>query len=100
MALLGHCTKFQPYKHKRSNTADIVMLFILIVGLVSVALWYTVGLRYPMWIFGIMLSIVTLIRPGQSHCLSWFSSYQAQSFAVFRQNQNAFSEENEPAQTG
>ena len=56
--------KFQPYKRKSSNTVDIVMLLTLITGLVSVALWYTSGLRYPKWVFGIMLSIVALLPPS------------------------------------
>ena len=54
---------FHPYKCKRSNTVDIVMLFTLITGCVSMALWYTVGLRYPNWIFGVIISIVALIPP-------------------------------------
>ena len=56
--------KFQPYKHKSTNTVDIVMLLTLVTGLVIVALWYTSGLRYPKWLFGVSLSIVGLLPPS------------------------------------
>ena len=56
--------KFQPYKRKSTNTVDIVMLLTLITGLVIVALWYTSGLRYPKWLFGVSLSIVGLLPPS------------------------------------
>lgn len=62
--------KFQPYKRKRTNTVDIVMLLTLITGFVSVALWYTPGLRYPKWVFGVTLSAVALLPPTYIVCLA------------------------------
>jgi hypothetical protein len=56
--------KFQPYKRQSTNTVDIIMLLTLITGFVSVALWYTSGLRYPKWVFGVVLSTVALLPPG------------------------------------
>ena len=56
--------KFQPYKRKSTNTVDIVMLLTLLTGLVIVDLWYTSGLRYPKWLFGVSLSIVGLLPPS------------------------------------
>ena len=39
--------KLQPYKQKRTNTVDIIMLLAVIAGSVVAALRQTVGLQYP-----------------------------------------------------
>ena len=61
---------FHPYKRQSTNTVDIVMLLTLITGFVSVAMWYTSGLRYPKWVFGIVLSFVGLLPPDCILCLT------------------------------
>ena len=64
MIALTLVARFQPYKNKRSNTVDIVMLLTLITLGLSVALWFTIGLRYPNWVYGIIVSVLTLIPPS------------------------------------
>ena len=61
---------FHPYKRQSTNTVDIVMLLTLTTGCVSVAFWYTSGVRYPKWIFGIVLSFIALVPPGYIFCLA------------------------------
>ena len=64
MIALTLVARFQPYKNKRSNTVDIVMLLTLITSGLSVALWFTVGLRYPNWVYSIIVSVLALIPPS------------------------------------
>ena len=61
--------KFQPYKQRRNNSVDIVMFFTLITGSVAAALRRTVGLQYPKWVFGIIITGIALIPPGYLLCL-------------------------------
>ena len=58
LALLA---KFQPYKCKRNNTVDIVMLLAIITTYTSATMYKTESLLYPKWLNGIVLSIAILI---------------------------------------
>jgi hypothetical protein len=60
---LALVAKFQPYKHKMSNTVDIVMLLTLITGtvLASDSIKSAIGINYPKWVPEIALAIVSLI---------------------------------------
>ena len=53
--------KFQPYKSKKSNTVDIVLLLTLITGSVLLTLRYAVGLEYPRLVYSIAFTVVVLI---------------------------------------
>ena len=56
--------KFQPYKCKKSNMVDIVMLLTLITGYVFLTLLYAVGLQYPKWVHSVIFFVITLIPPS------------------------------------
>ena len=56
--------KFQPYKCKRNNTVDIILLFAMISGYMSSSMYYAGGFMYPKWLNGITASISVLIL----HC--------------------------------
>ena len=53
MALVA---KFQPYKNKRSNTIDVVIMFALVCGYTSMLLSSNVCPMYPKWMNGIVAS--------------------------------------------
>ena len=63
MFALALVAKFQPYKNKRSNTVDIVMLLTLITKIMSKALKSTIGFQYPKWVSGIIVCVLVLIPP-------------------------------------
>ena len=44
---LALVAKFQPYKNKRNNTVDIIMLLAIISGCISSTMYYTGGIVYP-----------------------------------------------------
>ena len=53
--------KFQPYKNKRNNTVDIIMLLAVISGYMSTTMYYAGGIIYPKWLSEITSSISVLI---------------------------------------
>ena len=58
---LALVAKFQPYKNKRNNVVDIILLLTVINGFISSTM-YNVGLfMYPKWLFGIIIFISILI---------------------------------------
>ena len=60
---LALVAKFQPYKCKRSNTVDIILLLITISGYISSSMYYAgpVGFMYPKWLGIIVSSVFVLI---------------------------------------
>ena len=42
--------KFQPYKFKRNNTVDIVMLLTIISGFMTSSMYYATGIMFPRWL--------------------------------------------------
>ena len=58
---LALVAKFQPYKCKRNNTVDIILLFTMISGYMSSSMYYAGGFMYPKWLNGITVSISILI---------------------------------------
>jgi hypothetical protein len=44
---LALVAKFQPYKHKRSNTVDIILLLIMIINFISSTMHYVGRFMYP-----------------------------------------------------
>ena len=53
--------KFQPYKFKRNNTVDIVMLLMIIGGFMTSSMYYATGIMFPRWLNRIISSIVILL---------------------------------------
>ena len=58
---LALVAKFQPYKNKRNNTVDIIMLLAIISGYISSTMYYAGGFMYPKWLSGITSTISVLI---------------------------------------
>ena len=58
---LALVAKFQPYKCKRNNTVDIILLLAIISGYMSSAMYYAGGFMYPKWLNEITTSISALI---------------------------------------
>ena len=58
---LALVAKFQPYKNKRNNTVDIIMLLATISGYISSTMYYAGGFMYPKWLSGITSVISALI---------------------------------------
>jgi hypothetical protein len=52
--------KFQPYKSKKNNTADIVMLLAVIIGYMSSSMHFTDNWLFPKWLNGIVLGTAVL----------------------------------------
>ena len=61
---LALVAKFQPYKCKRSNTVDMVMLLALVSGATVTCMSFAVGLMFPRLINGIIVGTLVLIQPG------------------------------------
>ena len=61
---LALVARFQPYKHKRSNTVDIVMLLTLITSYVLMSMKSAAGINYPKWVYGILFTVLCLIPPS------------------------------------
>ena len=58
---LALIAKFKPYKNKRNNVVDIILLLTMISGFIS-SIMYNAGLfMYPKWFFGIIGFISVLI---------------------------------------
>ena len=58
---LALVAKFQPYKNKRNNTVDIIMLLATISGYISSTMYFAGGIMYPNWLSGITSVISVLI---------------------------------------
>jgi putative Mn2+ efflux pump MntP len=58
---LALVAKFQPYKHKRNNTVDIILLLAIISAFISLAMHYVGEFMYPKWLNGITVVIFALI---------------------------------------
>ena len=59
---LALVAKFQPYKHKRSNTVDVVLLLTLITGqCVLTCMRSAAGIKYPKGVRTITFAVVSLI---------------------------------------
>jgi hypothetical protein len=56
--------KFQPYKNKRKNTVDIILLLIVITGFTSSSMSYAGKFMYPRWLIEIIVGISTSIISG------------------------------------
>ena len=65
---LALVAKFQPYKCKRNNTVDIVLLLAVISGYMSSSMYYTGVFMYHKWLKMITISISVLIL----HCYMVF----------------------------
>jgi hypothetical protein len=61
---LALVARFQPYKCKRSNTVDVVMLLILITGSVLISMKSAIGVNYPQWVYQIAFAVLSLIPLG------------------------------------
>jgi hypothetical protein len=52
---------FQPYKHKRSNTVDIIMLLMMITNFISSSMSYSAGrFMYPKWLKRFLYALISL----------------------------------------
>ena len=58
---LALVAKFQPYKCKRCNTVDIIMLLAVIAGFTSSTMYSTESLLFPKWLNGVIILIAILI---------------------------------------
>ena len=58
---LALVAKFQPYKYKRSNTVDIVMLLAIISMGMSLSMYFAGGIMFPKWLFEITAIIAILV---------------------------------------
>ena len=59
---LAIVAKFQPYKNKRNNTVDIIILLTTISGYnISLTMYYTGGFMYPKWLSGITFVIISFL---------------------------------------
>ena len=65
---LALVAKFQPYKCKRNNTVDIVLLLAVITSYMSSSMRYAGRFMYPKWLSGITTFILVLIL----HCYMVF----------------------------
>jgi tellurite resistance protein TehA-like permease len=54
---LALVAKFQPYKHKKSNTVDIIMLVIMITNFISSSMYYVGRFMYPKWLMPTIVGI-------------------------------------------
>ena len=55
MFTLTLVARIQPYKCKKNNTADIVMLLAMIIVYVSTSMYFTDGQLFPNWLYGIIV---------------------------------------------
>ena len=58
---LALVAKFHPYKCKRCNTVDIIMLLAVIIGFISSTMYYTEPLLLPKWLNVVIIVIAVLI---------------------------------------
>ena len=58
---LALVAKFQPYKCKRCNTVDTIMLLAVITGCTSSTMYYTESLLLPKWLNILVVGIAILI---------------------------------------
>ena len=58
---LALVAKFQPYKNKRNNVVDIILLFIMINGFISSTMSNVGRFMYPKWLTAIIAGISVLI---------------------------------------
>jgi hypothetical protein len=58
---LALVAKFQPYKHKRSNTVDIILLLTIISAYISSTMHYAEQSMFPKLLNGITVCIFALI---------------------------------------
>ena len=60
---LALVAKFQPYKCKRNNTVDIILLLVMISGYISSSMYYAgpVGFMYPKWLGMITIFVLSNI---------------------------------------
>jgi hypothetical protein len=58
---LALVAKFQPYKNRRSNTVDIVMLMAMIFGYTSITIHSLQYTLYPKWLNGLIVGAAILI---------------------------------------
>jgi hypothetical protein len=61
---LAVVAKFQPYKHKRNNAVDIILLLMMISAFVSSAMQYSEPSVYPKWLNDIIVGISASIILG------------------------------------
>ena len=61
--VLAAVAKFQPYKHKRSNTVDIVMLLALVTGYSSLSM-HSKDVVFPKWLNTIIVCTAVLVIYG------------------------------------
>ena len=61
---LALVAKFQPYKCKRNNTIDIIVLLSVISAYISLAMVHAGGVMYPRWLSNIIVYIAMLIFFG------------------------------------
>ena len=55
MFTLTLVARFQPYKCKKNNTADIIMLLAMIIVYMSTAMYFIDGQLFPNWLGGIVV---------------------------------------------
>ena len=58
---LALVAKFQPYKSKRSNTVDVIMLIAIIFGYTSTTIYLLQKKLYPQWLNGVIAGAAILI---------------------------------------
>ena len=61
---LALVAKFQPYKCRRSNTVDFVMLLCLISVCIISIMRHAASLVFPKWLFTTVLSVLAFIPPA------------------------------------
>ena len=87
---LALIAKFRPYKEKKSNTVDMVMIVALISAYTSMLLYHSgICPWYPKWVNGVMVGISVVIPPSililvqispkARHCFTTSKNYVAES---------------------
>ena len=82
--------KFQPYKCKRRNTTDVIMLLAVITGFTSLTMYITESLLFPKWLNGVIIG--TCIAILVLYCCLGFLilSGMSSKFQVCLKNGNPF----------
>jgi hypothetical protein len=70
---LAVVAKFQPYKHERNNTVDIILLLVIISAFISSAMHNGEPNIYPEWLNDIIIGISASIVFARAtwYSLSW-----------------------------
>ena len=70
---LALVAKFQPYKCKRSNTANIVMLLAIITAYTSSIMYSMESFLFPKWLRIVIVGVAILIIYGYMSQVSYYN---------------------------